>query len=247
MNGKIITEIELPGFFLEEISKFKNIYIEISGGYNSNVSVLLFHELGYKNIYLIHNDTKLQYNECLDNIQKIITITDYPIIIRQPNLRGRRIADIMKESFKNIEKARLNKKQYRDYFSCCRILKAYQSKKWNNDILLDNSIVISSLCPYESFNRQMRLFELKKLNTYVRFHKTQNIFKGYPYRDLLNGNRRYSRKQFDVLFENKLREYDLNIKHSGCRICPIRVLFPDMLTEKDCSIKYNLIFNPGNG
>ena len=38
-------------------------------------------------------------------------------------------------------------------------------------------------------------------------------------------------------------EYDLHIKHSGCSICPIRVLFPDMLTEKDCSIKYDLIFN----
>ncbi|GAH26464.1 unnamed protein product, partial [marine sediment metagenome] len=47
----------------------------------------------------------------LHNIQKIIEITDYPILIKQPNLRGRRIADIMKESFGNIEKARLNKKQ----------------------------------------------------------------------------------------------------------------------------------------
>ena len=240
-----MSKIELPALFLDEISKFKHIYIEISGGYNSNVSVLLFHELGYKNIYLIHNDTKLQYSECLENIQKIIQITDYPIIIKEPNLRGKRISEIMKESFRNLDKARVNIKKHhsRDYFSCCRILKSHNSKKWNNDYLLDNSIVISSLCPYESFNRQMRLFELKKLGTYIRFHKTQNTFKGYPYRDLLLGNRRYSRKIFDVLFENKLREYDLHIKHSGCRICPIRVLFPDMLTEKDCSIKYDLIFN----
>ena len=152
----------------------------------------------------------------------------------------------MKESFQNIEKAKLHLKNYRDYFNCCNILKQTRNHKWNNDYLLDNSIVISSLIPYESYNRQMRLFELKKKNTYVRFHKKQNIFKAYPYRDLLIGNRLYSRNLYDKLFENKLNEYKLNIKHSGCRICPIRVLFPKMLTEKDCSIKYNEIFNKGN-
>ena len=89
----------------------------------------------------------------------------------------------------------------------------------------------------------MRLFQLKKQNTYIRFHKNQNIMKGYPYRDLLIGHRKHSRKLFDILFENKLNKYSLHLIHSGCKICPIRVLFPNMLTENDCSIKYNAIFN----
>ena len=240
MNGK---KIELPAKFLNEISEFENIYIELSGGYNSSVSVLLFHELGFKRVFLIHNDTKLQYIECSENIQKLIEITNYPLIVKAPNLRGKRISEVMKESFQNISLARENIKQYRDYFSCCRILKSHNSVKWVKDVLLDNKVIISSLTPYESFNRQMRLFELKKLDTYIRFHKTQHCYKGYPYRDLLKGNRRFSRKIFDVLFENKMNEYDLNIKHSGCRICPIRVLFPDMLTKNDCSIKYGKIFS----
>ena len=37
--------------FLKEISHYKHIYIEVSGGYHSNHSVLQFHELGYKNVY----------------------------------------------------------------------------------------------------------------------------------------------------------------------------------------------------
>jgi len=238
--------IFLSGHFLKEISIFDNIYIEISGGYHSTITVILFYELGYKNIGLIHNNTKLQYSECLDNIQKLIYLTDYSLLFKNPNLKKKSMNLIMKESFQNIEKAKLHLKNYRDYFNCCKILKQTRNHKWNNDFLLDNSIIISSLIPYESYNRQMRLFELKKKDTYIRFHKKQNIFKGYPYRDLLIGNRIYSRKIYDKLFENKLKEYNLNIIHSGCKICPIRILFPIMLNNNDCSIKYNKIFNSKN-
>lgn len=233
--------IFLSGQFLEQISIFKNIYIELSGGYHSTTTVLLFHELKFKNIFLLHNDTKLQYKECMDNIHKLINITDYPIIFIKP-FHKRKLSDIMKESFRNIEIAK-GKHNYRDYFKCCRILKKQASKSWINKNLLDNSVIISSLLPYESFNRQMRLYELKKQNTYLRFHKTQNCFKGYPYRDYLYGHRNYSRKIYEVLFENKLREYELNINHSGCKICPIRIMNPKLLEKNDCSIKYNRIFN----
>jgi len=243
-NFVLIKEkIFLSEQFLQEINEYDNIYIEISGGYNSCITVILFYELGYKNIGLIHNDTKLQYSECLDNIQKIVYLTDYSLIFKQPILKGKKISNVLKESFQNINKVKGHLKNYRDYFKCCSILKQKRNHKWNDDYLLNNSIVISSITPYESYNRQMRLFELKKKDTYIRFHKSQNIFKGYPYRDLLIGNRKYSRKLFDKLFENKLKEYNLNIKHSGCRICPIRILFPEMLTKNDCSIKYNKIFN----
>ena len=235
-------EINLPDQFLYEINKYEIIYIEVSGGYHSSNTTLSFYEKGYKNIGLIHNDTKLQYHKCLDNIQKLIYITDYPIIFKNPIFK-KKMFEIMKESFHNIEKAKKDISHYRDYFSCCRILKQERNHKWNDDYLLNNSIVISSLCPYESYNRQMRLLELKKQNTYLRFHKNQNIIKGYPYRDLIHGSRKYSRKYYDNLFENKLKRYNLHIIHSGCKICPIRILFPNMLTENDCSIKYDKIFN----
>jgi len=249
----IITEIKLSNNFIKEINKFDNIYIEISGGYNSTITSILFFEFYqsnnfYQDIFLLHNDTKLQYKKCLENIQKVIKITNFPIIFKQPNLKKHKLSEIMKQSFQNIElaKNKIKTHNYRDYFNCCKILKNTHSRKWNNDFLLDNSIVISSITPYESFNRLQRLYQLKKQDTYIRFHKTQNIFKGYPYRDLLIGNSRYSRDFFDKLFKQKLKEYNLNIIHSGCRICPIRILFPEMLEKNDCSIKYNRIINNEN-
>jgi len=87
-NVKNLPEhIFLSAHFLKEISTFNNIYIEISGGYHSTITSILFYELGYKNIGLIHNDTKLQYKECLDNIQRIVYITDYSLIFKNPNLK----------------------------------------------------------------------------------------------------------------------------------------------------------------
>lgn len=232
----------LPEQFFKEIDEYKRIYVECSGGYNSTTTVLILFEKGYKNIGIIHNDTKLQYKECLDNLQKLVYITGYSLIFKEPNFKKYRLSEIMKKSFQNIEKAKLDIKNYRSYFVCCKILKNTRNRKWNNDFLFDNSIVISSITPYESRNRQLRLFDLKEKKTFVRKHIYQNVDKAYIYRDLLLGNRKYSRDYFDKLFELKLSEYNMNIKHSGCRICPIRILFPDMLEKNDCSIKYNKIF-----
>ena len=148
----------------------------------------------------------------------------------------------MRESFKNINLA-TGIKNYRDFFPCCKVLKKYPAKSWINKNLLDNSLVISSLTPYESFQRQMRLFELKKQSTYIRNHKTKGCYVGYPFRDLLYGNRKYTRKIIEPFFENKMRKYNLNVKHSGCKICPIRIMNPIMLEKNDCSIKYNKIYN----
>ena len=131
-------EINLPEQFLQEISTFDNIYIEVSGGYNSTITAILFYELGYKNIGLIHNDTKLQYKECLENIQKIVQLTDYSLIFKQPIFK-KKMSIIMKESFQNISEAKKDLKHYRDYFSCCNILKQKRNHKWNDDFLLDNS------------------------------------------------------------------------------------------------------------
>lgn len=242
-NKKCPKEIKFCTKFINEINKFDTIYVEISGGYHSCTTALLFFELNFKNIVLLHNDTKLQYSECLENIHSIIRITDYPIIFKEPNLKKRSISEIMIESFKNIEKAKADMNNYRSYMKCCKFLKNTRNSKWNNDFLLENSIIISSICAFESYNRFYRLNELKCLDTFIRFHKSQNVYKAYPFRDLSYGNMKHSRILFNNLFEGILRKYNLNLVHSGCKICPIRILFPELLTYKDCSIKYNKIIN----
>lgn len=234
----------IPKNFFIELNKInpEYIYIETSGGYHSNYTILSFFEKKFKNIILINNKTFLEYHECLKNIEKIVQVTNYPINYIKPNLnKFKTMNNLMKESFKNISKAK-NIKNYRDFFPCCRILKKNPAKSWLKKNMLPNSIVISSLTPYESFQRQMRLFELKNNNTYFRNHKTKGCIVGYPYRDLLHGNRQYTRKIIEPIFEAKLKKYNLNIKHSGCKICPIRIMNPIMLEKNDCSIKYNKIY-----
>lgn len=232
----------IPAQFFREIENFKHFYIEVSGGYHSTYTVLEFYRKGFKNVYLLNNRTYLEYMECKQNIDKLIDLTSYPINIIYPNFKnGTTMNSLMRKSFKNIELA-TGKKNYRDYFPCCKVLKKYPAKSWIRKNLLDNSVVISSLTPYESFQRQMRLFELKKQNTYIRNHKTKGCKVAYPYRDLLRGNRQFTRRVIEPIFEAKLGMYDMNIKHSGCRICPIRIMNPIMLDLNDCSIKYNELY-----
>jgi len=232
----------IPGPFFREIEGFTHYYIEVSGGYHSTYTVLEFFKRGFKNIYLLNNRTYLEYFECKQNIEKLIEITGYPINIIYPNFKNHlNMNHLMRESFKNIKIA-TSKKNYRDYFPCCKVLKKYPAKSWICKNLLENSLVISSLTPYESFQRQMRLFELKQQNTYIRNHKTKGCYVGYPYRDLLHGNRKYTRKIIEPIFESRLERYGMNIKHSGCKVCPIRIMNPIMLEKNDCSIKYNKIY-----
>lgn len=240
----------IPASFYQEIlaGKFDNFYIETSGGYHSTYTVLDFYQRNIKNCYLLHNETYLEYQECKNNIYKLVNLTGYPLIVTEPNFKKYvTMSNLMKISFQNVPKAKVSiaegKHNYRDFFPCCKILKKYPAKKWIKDNILPNSLVISSLTPYESFNRQMRLLELKKQNTYVRNHKTKGCFVAYPYRDLFYAKRSYTRNKVEGIFEYYLRKNGLHAKHSGCKFCPIRILYPDMLTENDCSIKYNEIYS----
>lgn len=233
----------IPGTFFKEIENFKHFYIEISGGYHSTYTVLEFFRKGFKNCYLINNRTYLEYKECKENIDNLIYLTGYPINIIYPNLKKYgNMKELMKKSFEIIPFIK-GKKNYKSSIPCCKVLKKNPAKSWLRKNLLPNSIVISSLTPYESFQRQMRLFELKKQNTYIRNHKTKGCYVAYPYRDLLHGHRNYTRKILEPIFEAKLIKYGLHAKHSACRICPIRIINPIMLEKDDCSIKYNSIFN----
>lgn len=243
-----MNKLGLPVKFLYEISNFDNIYIEVSGGYHSSTTVILFYEYGFKECILFNNMTYLEYKESKENIKRLQDLTSYSLIQTKPDFKKYiNMNNLMKLSFQNIDKAKekifAGKYNYRDFFPCCKILKKYPSYSWLKKNILDNSVIISSLTPFESFQRQMRLYELKAKETYLRFHKAKNNYVGYPYRDLLYGSRKNSRKLFELLFEQKLKEYNLNVKHSGCRICPIRILNPVMLNENDCSIKYNKLFN----
>lgn len=242
MNNK---EIKIPDNIIDYISiNNPNIYCELSGGYHSSTIALLLFELGFKNVELIFCQTYLENNFTLENISSIQSITNYSLITLYPNFTKKypNMLKLMRYCFSNIDFLRKQpgnekNKNYRDYFPCCKILKKYPMNKLHKQIPKKH-LIFSGLTPFESFNRYVRLKELRNKNTYFRNLKVQKVLKCYPYRDLLIGNRNTSRQYYDKLFEDFLRKYNLNIIHSGCKICPIRVLFPKMLNKNDCSLNY---------
>ncbi len=211
-------KLVLSGDFLEEISDFKTIYCLISGGYHSSSAALLLYDYGFKNVCLVHNRTYLEFKHALNLIQDIIYRTDYSYIQTEPNLHGKRVGQVIKESMNKVDDIVQyltdNKINYRDLIPCCKILKKSPSRKlYTKELDKTNSVVISSLCPFESKNRARWLKELRNKDTYLRLHKKfGNVWHGYPFRDI------YSNMPFHFYLLSK----GIVPEHSGCVICPIQ-------------------------
>lgn len=221
--------------FLEEISTFSNIYCHMSGGVHTSAIAYKLHDLGFK-VTLLHNQTYLEYPKCLDTIQKIIFDTDYSYNLIPPNLNGKRMSELMRESFlvipdiqKGIVNKSINTSNVRDYIPCCKVLKKTSSRKWyTKNIKKENSVVIMAICPYENKNRLRHLTELRQQNTFLRLHKKHgNVWHAYPFRDSFN----------EYPFYKYLLSKNIMPLHSGCQICPIRIIF-NMCHENDKSLLF---------
>lgn len=155
----------------------------------------------------------------LNTIKNLVEITNYPLINIWPNLDGENIWDIMKRSFQRIPKVLedIKKKRYdRKEFECCTKLKKNPGDNFFH--LQQNFVVIDSSCPYESNRRGYYAYEIRKKNTFLRYLKKRKFWKAYPWRDIL------SEKQF-LPYLNFTKKYIPKIKHSGCVICPILIVF----------------------
>ncbi len=228
--------MDLDKHFIEEISTFKTIYCHQSGGLHTSAIAYKLHEIGFKNVSLIHNQTYLEYPECLDTIQKIIFDTDFSYNVIPPNLKGKRMSELMRESFlvipeikKGIACKSIETSNIRDYIPCCKVLKKTSSRKWyTKNIDKSNSVVIMAICPYENKNRQRHLTELRRGNTFLRLHKKHgNVWHAYPFRDAFH----------EYPFYKYLLGKNMTPIHSGCQICPIRIIF-NMCNESDKSLLF---------
>lgn len=228
--------LKLDSKFIDEISRFETIYCHKSGGVHTSAMAYLLFDYGFRNVSLIHNQTYLEYPECLNIIQKIIYDTDYSYNVIPPNLRGKRMSELMRKSFlvipevqKGLENGTIRSDNVRDYIPCCRYLKETSSRKWyTKNIDKKTSVVLMGICPYENKNRKRWLTELRRKDTFLRLHKTHgNVWHGYPFRDAYN----------EYPFYKYLINKGINPLHSGCQICPIRIIF-NMTNEGDKSILY---------
>ncbi|KKN18340.1 hypothetical protein LCGC14_0956600 [marine sediment metagenome] len=220
--------LSLSGNFLDEISIYKTIYCLISGGYHSTSAALLLYDYGFKNVCLVHNRTYLEFKHVLDLIQDIIYRTDYSYIETKPNLHGKRVGQIIKESMNKVDDIVQyfidDRMDYKDFIPCCKLLKKSPSRKlYTREIDKSNSVIISSLCPFESKNRGRWLKQLRDKDTYIRLHKKfGNVWHAYPFRDM------YSNMPFHFYLLSK----GIIPEHSGCVICPIQVAYGKFMELK---------------
>jgi len=233
--------MKLSKKFIDEIRDFKTIFCLISGGYHSTTIGLLLKDYNFKNVILLHNKTFLEMKSSMNTIKKLQNITKYEYKEIIPELEEETTWDILRRSFLKIPEVRediKNNRYDRTKFECCNKLKKFSAKKFYNDLPnKDNFIVINSICPYESWLRNMHLHELREKNTFIRLHKKfGKIWFGYPFRD------ERSEKPFKKYLSFKGFG---NIKHSGCSICPIVIAFkmynsPNYYLSSKASIRAGL-------
>lgn len=223
-------DIKLDKQFIEEIKQFETIYCLASGGYHSTASALLLKDHRFENVILLHNKTYLESRSSKETMKKLQKLTRYSYIETEPDLKGETVWEIMKRSFQKIPEVMediKNKKYNRKKFECCTKL-----KKDSGDIFLKNVrtekmlirdnhisfdfVVIDSSCPYESNRRSYYAMDLRNRNIYLRFLKKRKFWKAYPFRDV------FSEKDFLPYLKSKGFH---KIKHSGCVICPILIVF----------------------
>jgi 3'-phosphoadenosine 5'-phosphosulfate sulfotransferase (PAPS reductase)/FAD synthetase len=125
----------------------------------------------------------------------------------------------IKKSFLNIPKALelLDKGKYsKKVFPCCYYIKHKPFELWLRKDDHSKDVVISSIRPGESHQRQIFLGTLRKQKTYFNYHRRFKIMYYYPLRDM---------KGIDVHRALQPGQLFWNTEKSGCRVCPILALF----------------------
>lgn len=209
------------------------IYHSVSGGRDSLYALLnMMEEPNLKvPIVPLFNNTHLNCKSALQTIERINQISqgksitevrklitlDSKVYLGRTRYFNHRPIDILKESFMNLPQAELlllEGSYSKRVFPCCYYLKErplIQFAKTTDEMAL----FTSSIRGGESRNRQKWLANLRNILEYFNFDKKLKRFVFYPLRDTT---------EKDV--NNYLLGTDFwNTKKSGCKFCPILVLF----------------------
>jgi len=220
-------------FDFTDLNKYSKIYCLVSGGIDSTYLLEV--------IQTFCDPQKVFPVNCWNPYEGSATLTEiekHPNFIRIVPGIEYNYSEVLKDAFLALPKARQIRKEgkyTKKVFGCCYILK--HKAFMNNPLFSEPNIVVVSGIKY-SDGRQRQLW-LKSLKTGITTSKGTTILnaptfyhihkKGqnycYPFRD-------YKVRDIpeDIVTELRIKYPTLN--HSGCKICPVLVLFQDRIKNE---------------
>lgn len=213
-------------FDFSELNRFRKIFVLVSGGIDSTYL--------YEMIRSVCDSSKVFPVNCWNPYEGSATLKELekdPKFIRIVPGIEYNYAEVLKDAFLALPKAREYKKEgkySKKVFGCCYILK-HKAFMANPLFSEENTVVVSGIKYSDGRQRQLWLKSLVDgitaskgtiiLNapTFYHIHKNgQNYC--YPFRD-------YKTREIPEEIVSELKQKYPLLAHSGCKICPVLVLF----------------------
>lgn len=213
----------LPGKYLDQIEDFTRKIIPVSGGVDSAAIAIAMKNLGY-DCELLWNDTRRSMKTARQTLCDLMIYTGWPLTILYPYCDMRKLHQETKRVAYEIifEDREYNKSA----IPCCYHLKEAPMIRWLKKETWE-TVVISGIAPYESNQRRLRLAEIRKRGTYLRYKKKEKCWFAYPLRDFLT-------IRHGKLVSSYANHYLESVEPSGCRTCPVLAMWkiPDVSPDR---------------
>jgi hypothetical protein len=216
-------------FDLEQLEKFKKIYVLVSGGIDSTYLLELINEKFPTKTYAVNCYNPYEYSKTLRRIEKkhkYISITPNKKYIQR---------EVLRNAFLKIDYLKKSGKKYsKKYFGCCRIFKHQMFKK-DKRFTEEGTVIVSGIKYGDGNQRRLFLHQLQDGQARIGSTNTDNNYTGganptffhkhkwgavycYPFRD-------YKKVNLPEEIVDELKEMYPNLDHSGCIICPVVYMY----------------------
>jgi hypothetical protein len=226
MNITVIDDFfKSINFDIGLLAEFENIYVLVSGGIDSTVLAVYIKHHYPEKTWFVNCYNPLERNKTLTELSK----ADLYLVTRPESID---LSAILRESFLQLNKAaqdRFDGGYSKSTFLCCRKIK---ERAFKEDPLFSapGSVVISGIKAGDNNRRRFfckNIREGKNTGHYSNpveagffYRHKEGILYCYPYRDYLH-------KELPREVLREVRKRFPEMAHTGCKICPIRLLFSD--------------------
>jgi hypothetical protein len=235
-------EMNITKFDFKELDKFDKIFVLVSGGIDSTyLFEKIKQECENEKVYAVNCWNPYENSPTLEQIR------EYERFIEVRPFTELDYKQILTESFMKIPEAielRKRGKYQKKVFPCCRLIK-HQAFFDDPMFKEPNTVVVSGIKYGDGMQRRLWLQSLKTgktttkgtviidAPTYYHKHKGGQLY-CYPFRD-------YRKREFSESVMDELKKTYPKIRHSGCAVCPVLVLFQDKIKDEprlDASMRF---------